>query len=87
MLRSLRAGRIELLKMASADGLFRTDPDALVFTRRRGVECSMESDRPGMLIRKHLMQLLAKHGESECIACKPWRSRRPPEALGRYHRV
>jgi len=25
----------------------------------------MESDRPGMLIRKHLMQLLAKHGEAE----------------------
>lgn len=42
-----------------------TDPDALVDTRRRGVEYSMESDRPGMLIRKHLMQLLAKHGEAE----------------------
>jgi hypothetical protein len=28
----------------------------------------MESDRPGMLIRKHLMQLLAKHGESEVWA-------------------
>jgi hypothetical protein len=25
----------------------------------------MESDRPGMLIRKHLMQLLARHGEAE----------------------
>ena len=25
----------------------------------------MESDKPGMLIRKHLMQLLAKHGESK----------------------
>ena len=42
-----------------------TDPDALVDTRRRGVEYSMESDRPGMLIRKHLMQLLARHGERE----------------------
>jgi hypothetical protein len=25
----------------------------------------MESDRPGMLIRKKLMELLAAHGESE----------------------
>ncbi len=42
-----------------------TDPDALVDTRRRGIEYSMDSDRPGMLIRKHLMELLAKHGEAE----------------------
>ena len=42
-----------------------TDPDALVDTRRRGVEFSMESDRPGMLIRKQLMELLAAHGEAE----------------------
>ena len=42
-----------------------TDPDALVDTRRRGVEFSMTSDRPGMLIRKQLMELLARHGESE----------------------
>ena len=47
------------------DILESTDPDAMVDTRRRGVEYSMESDRPGMLIRKHLMQLLAKHGGSE----------------------
>jgi phenylpropionate dioxygenase-like ring-hydroxylating dioxygenase large terminal subunit len=42
-----------------------TDPDALVDTRRRGVEYSMDSDRPGMLIRKQLMELLAAHGEAE----------------------
>ena len=42
-----------------------TDSDAVVDTRRRGVEYSMDSDRPGMLIRKHLMQLLARHGEAE----------------------
>ena len=42
-----------------------TDPDALVDTRRRGVEYSMDSDRPGMLIRKKLMELLTAHGESE----------------------
>jgi phenylpropionate dioxygenase-like ring-hydroxylating dioxygenase large terminal subunit len=45
-----------------------TDPDALVDTRRRGVEFSMDSDRPGMLIRKRLMELLAAHGELEVHA-------------------
>jgi 5S rRNA maturation endonuclease (ribonuclease M5) len=45
-----------------------TDPDALVDTRRRGVEFSMDSDRPGMLIRKQLMELLARHGEQEVFA-------------------
>jgi phenylpropionate dioxygenase-like ring-hydroxylating dioxygenase large terminal subunit len=47
------------------DMLEATDPDALVDTRRRGVEFSMDSDRPGMLIRKKLMELLAAHGEAE----------------------
>jgi phenylpropionate dioxygenase-like ring-hydroxylating dioxygenase large terminal subunit len=47
------------------DMLESTDPDAVVDTRRRGVEYSMDSDRPGMLIRKHLMELLAAHGERE----------------------
>jgi phenylpropionate dioxygenase-like ring-hydroxylating dioxygenase large terminal subunit len=47
------------------DILESTDPDALVDTRRRGVEFSMDSDRPGMLIRKRLMELLARHGEAE----------------------
>jgi phenylpropionate dioxygenase-like ring-hydroxylating dioxygenase large terminal subunit len=42
-----------------------TDPDAVVDTRRRGVEYSMDSDKPGMMIRKHLMELLARHGEAE----------------------
>ena len=47
------------------DILESTDPNALVDTRRRGVEFSMDSDKPGMLIRKHLMELLAAHGEVE----------------------
>jgi phenylpropionate dioxygenase-like ring-hydroxylating dioxygenase large terminal subunit len=47
------------------DILESTDPDALVDTRRRGVEYSMDSDKPGMLIRKQLMELLAAHGERE----------------------
>lgn len=42
-----------------------TDPDAVIDTRRRGIEYSMPSDRPGMLIRKQLMELLARHGERE----------------------
>jgi 5S rRNA maturation endonuclease (ribonuclease M5) len=28
----------------------------------------MDSDRPGMLIRKQLMELLARHGEQEVFA-------------------
>jgi phenylpropionate dioxygenase-like ring-hydroxylating dioxygenase large terminal subunit len=47
------------------DILESTDPDALVDTRRRGIEYSMDSDKPGMLIRKKLMELLARHGEAE----------------------
>lgn len=42
-----------------------TDPDAVVDLRRRGLEYSMDSDRPGILIRKQLMALLARHGEAE----------------------
>ena len=47
------------------DILESTDPDALVDLRRRGVEYSMDSDRPGILIRKKLLELLVKHGEQE----------------------
>ena len=42
-----------------------TDPDALIDTRRRGVECSMDSNRPGMMIRKRLFELLRRHGKKE----------------------
>ena len=41
------------------------DADALIDFRRRGVEFSMESDRPGILIRKKLLELLTRHGEQE----------------------
>jgi phenylpropionate dioxygenase-like ring-hydroxylating dioxygenase large terminal subunit len=47
------------------DILESTDPDAVVDLRRRGVEHSMDSDRPGILIRRQLMELLARHGEAE----------------------
>lgn len=55
----------EVITREDKDILEATDPDAVVDTRRRGVEYSMDSDRPGMLIRKHLMELLARHGEAE----------------------
>ncbi|UUX95577.1 aromatic ring-hydroxylating oxygenase subunit alpha [Aquabacterium sp. J223] len=42
-----------------------TDCDAVLDIRRRGIEFSMESDRPGLLIRRKLMELLARHGEQE----------------------
>ncbi len=47
------------------DILESTDPDALIDVRRRGVEYSMDSDKPGMLIRKKLFELLRRHGEEE----------------------
>jgi phenylpropionate dioxygenase-like ring-hydroxylating dioxygenase large terminal subunit len=47
------------------DILESTDPNAVVDTRRRGVEFSMDSDKPGMLIRKKLMELLTAHDEKE----------------------
>ena len=47
------------------DILEATDPDAVLYPRRRGVEFSMDSDRPGILIRRKLMALLTKHGEVE----------------------
>lgn len=34
----------------------------------RGVECSMASDKPGLLIREMLRDLLAEHGEAEATA-------------------
>ena len=47
------------------DILESTDPDAVVDLRRRGVEYSMDSDRPGILIRRRLMALLSGAGEVE----------------------
>ena len=47
------------------DILESTDPDAVIDPRRRGIEHSMESDKPGILIRRKLMELLKKHGEAE----------------------
>ena len=41
-----------------------TDPDAAIDTRRR-VEFHMESDKPGLLMRRSLTTLLEAHGEQE----------------------
>ncbi|MDP2220146.1 MAG: hypothetical protein Q8K34_08090, partial [Hydrogenophaga sp.] len=46
------------------DILESTDPDAVVDLRRRGVEYSMDSDRPGILIRRKLMTMLSEAGEA-----------------------
>ncbi len=55
----------EVITREDKDILESTDPDAVIDPRRRGVEYSMDSDRPGMLIRKKLFELLQHHGESE----------------------
>jgi len=60
----------EVITREDKDILESTDPDAVVDLRRRGVEYSMDSDRPGILIRKHLMKLLNSYGEAEVYAHK-----------------
>ena len=46
------------------DILEATDPDVCIDVSRR-VEEHMPSDRPGLVVRKLLMDLLARHGEVE----------------------
>jgi len=41
-----------------------TDPDAIVDMGRK-IEMHMPSDRPGMIMRKPLLDLLRQHGEEE----------------------
>ena len=41
-----------------------TDPDAIVDLERK-IEMHMPSDRPGLIMRKRLLALLAEHGEAE----------------------
>ncbi len=41
-----------------------TSPDAILDVGRR-VEQHMPSDRPGMLMRRRLLELLREHGEEE----------------------
>ena len=53
------------ITLEDIDILESTDPDAVIDLRRRGIEYAMGSDRPGILIRRKLMQLLTRHGEAE----------------------
>ena len=53
------------ITLEDKDILESTDPDAVIDPRRRGIEYSMDSDRPGILIRRKLMELLTQHGEQE----------------------
>ncbi|WP_271573381.1 pantoate--beta-alanine ligase [Bradyrhizobium sp. CCBAU 11361] len=46
------------------DMLESTDPDAIVDMGRK-IEMHMPSDRPGMIMRKRLLDLLRQHGEEE----------------------
>ncbi|WP_085315860.1 aromatic ring-hydroxylating dioxygenase subunit alpha [Derxia lacustris] len=55
----------EIITREDKEILESTDADAVIDMRRRGVEFSMPSDKPGMLIRKKLMELLARSGEQE----------------------
>jgi hypothetical protein len=47
-----------------------TDPDACIDVRRRQ-EFHMASDRPGLIMRRMLLQLLEEHGESEVFRIHP----------------
>ena len=46
------------------EALESTDPDAIVDMSRK-LEMHMPSDRPGMIMRRRLAELLARHGEAE----------------------
>lgn len=46
-----------------------TDPDVCIDVSRRA-ECHMPSDRPGLLMRRLLMRLLAEHGEQEVFSIR-----------------
>ncbi|MCS6765271.1 MAG: aromatic ring-hydroxylating dioxygenase subunit alpha [Candidatus Protistobacter heckmanni] len=59
-----------LITIEDRDILEATDPDACVDTRRR-VEFHMESDRPGLMMRKMLHELLKAHGEEEVYRQAP----------------
>ena len=38
---------------------------------QEGYECNMRSDQPGMLMRRMLLELLARHGENEVSGARP----------------
>ncbi len=58
----------EVITREDKDILEATDPDAVIDTRRLGIEFSMPSDKPGLLIRRKLMEMLTAHGEQEVHA-------------------
>lgn len=55
----------EVITREDKDILESTNPDAVIDPKRLGVEFSMPSDRPGLLIRKKLMDLLVSANEQE----------------------
>jgi len=55
----------EVITREDKDILESTNPDAVIDAKRLGIEFSMPSDRPGLMIRKHLMDLLTSANEKE----------------------
>jgi phenylpropionate dioxygenase-like ring-hydroxylating dioxygenase large terminal subunit len=55
----------EVITREDKDILESTNPDAVIDAKRLGIEFSMPSDRPGLLIRKRLMDLLTSANEIE----------------------
>ena len=53
-----------------------TDPDACIDVSRR-VEFSMATDRPGLIMRQKLLELLARHGEQEVHGGIPIKAQAP----------
>ncbi len=45
-----------------------TSPDAIVDMSRHDLEMHMPSDRPGMIMRRRLLDLMKQHGEEEVPA-------------------
>jgi hypothetical protein len=52
------------------DILESTDPDSTIDMNRK-VESHMPSDRPGMIMRRRLLELLRSHGEEEISEAQP----------------
>ena len=55
----------EVITREDKDILESTNPDAVIDAKRLGIEFSMPSDRPGLMIRKRLMDLLTSANEQE----------------------
>lgn len=53
------------MRASEQDILESIDPDAGIDPRQRDIEHAMNSDRPGMLIRRKLLEMLSRYGEQD----------------------